>query len=53
MGAVPRRGLLLMVPVVYAVLGFIVMAIACGLCNLVARMVGGIEVELDASSSAG
>lgn len=39
-------GLSLALPVVYAVMGFVFTAIGCALYNLVARLVGGIEVEV-------
>ena len=37
----------LLLPILYGVLGFIFTAIACAIYNLVAGLVGGIEVELD------
>ena len=39
-------GFLILLPVIYGVLGFIFIAIACLLYNLVAGWVGGIEMEL-------
>ncbi len=41
-------GLALALPILYGIAGFIFAAIGCALYNLVARMVGGIEVQLDA-----
>lgn len=38
---------ILVLPVVYAVLGFVVVAISCLIYNLVAGWVGGIEVEVE------
>ena len=39
-------GFALVLPVMYGVLGFIFTAIGCAIYNLVAGLVGGIEVEL-------
>jgi hypothetical protein len=39
-------GFALLIPILYGVLGFIFTAIACAIYNLVAGLVGGIEVEL-------
>jgi hypothetical protein len=36
-------------PVIYAVLGYLGVALGCAIYNLVAGWVGGIEVELDQS----
>ncbi|MEO8089771.1 MAG: hypothetical protein ABI703_05705 [Gemmatimonadales bacterium] len=36
-------------PIIYGVVGFIFTAIGCAIYNFVAGLVGGIEVELDAS----
>jgi predicted Co/Zn/Cd cation transporter (cation efflux family) len=52
--AAPREagfgiGFALVLPILYGVMGFIVAAIGCALYNWVAGMVGGVEVELDAS----
>lgn len=43
-------GFAIMFPVLYAVLGFVTVAIGCALYNLVAGWVGGIEVELEPST---
>jgi hypothetical protein len=40
-------GLAIVIPVVYAVMGFIVTLIACALYNLVAGWVGGVQMELE------
>ncbi|MEA2723848.1 MAG: hypothetical protein QOH59_1619 [Gemmatimonadales bacterium] len=40
-------GFALAIPILYGVLGFITTAIGCAIYNLVAGLVGGIEVELD------
>lgn len=40
-------GLAILVPIIYAVLGFIFTALACAIYNFVARFVGGIEVEME------
>ena len=42
-------GFALALPIIYGVLGFIFTAIGCAIYNFVAGLVGGIEVELDAS----
>jgi hypothetical protein len=42
-------GLALAMPILYGIIGFIATAIACALYNFVAKLVGGIEVELDTS----
>ena len=44
-------GFALALPIIYGVLGFIFTAIGCAIYNFVAGLVGGIEVELDGSSS--
>jgi len=36
-----------LIPIIYAVLGWIITAIACALYNVAAGWVGGIEVELE------
>jgi hypothetical protein len=36
-----------LMPIVYAVLGFIFVAIGCLFYNLVAKYVGGIEIEIE------
>ncbi|NLA75799.1 MAG: hypothetical protein GX846_10090 [Deltaproteobacteria bacterium] len=38
---------MVIMPIFYAVLGFIFVAIACLIYNLVAGFVGGIEIELE------
>jgi hypothetical protein len=40
-------GVLIFIPVFYAIIGFIGTAIACAVYNWVAGKVGGIEVQLD------
>jgi hypothetical protein len=39
-------GFALVMPVLYGVLGFVFAAISCAIYNVVAGLVGGIEVEL-------
>ena len=39
-------GFALAIPILYGVLGFVFAAISCALYNVVAGLVGGIEVEL-------
>jgi Transmembrane domain of unknown function (DUF3566) len=39
-------GFALILPILYGVIGFILTAIGCAIYNLVAGLVGGIEVEL-------
>jgi hypothetical protein len=43
-------GFALLIPILYAVVGFIGTALACAIYNLVANWVGGIEVELETAS---
>lgn len=38
---------MIIMPIIYAVLGFIFVAIACLIYNLIARFMGGIEIELE------
>jgi hypothetical protein len=38
---------LIFMPIVYAVMGFVFVAIGCLFYNLVAKYVGGIEIELE------
>lgn len=40
-------GFAVVIPVVYAVMGFIMTLVGCWLYNVVAGWVGGIEMELD------
>ena len=40
-------GFALALPIIYGALGFIFTAIGCAIYNLVAGLVGGIEVELE------
>ena len=48
-GSSPFGGVwLLLLPILYGCLGFVVTAIAAAIYNLVARWIGGIEVELAA-----
>jgi hypothetical protein len=42
-------GFALALPIIYGLIGFIFTAIGCALYNWVAGMVGGVEVQLDAS----
>jgi hypothetical protein len=44
-------GLTIAMPILYGVIGFIGTAIACALYNFVAKLVGGIEVELDSRTA--
>ena len=46
-------GFALAVPIMYGVFGFIGTAIACALYNMVAKWVGGIEVETDGGVQGG
>jgi hypothetical protein len=46
-------GFALAMPILYGIIGFVATAIACALYNFVARLVGGIEIELDGSRSTG
>ncbi|MGC9972723.1 MAG: hypothetical protein ABSE56_19245 [Bryobacteraceae bacterium] len=39
--------LALLLPLLYAIVGFVFTAIGCWVYNLVAMMVGGIEIELE------
>jgi hypothetical protein len=43
-------GFAILVPVLYAVCGFIFTAVGCMLYNFVAGLVGGIEVQLDGTA---
>jgi hypothetical protein len=47
----PGAGFALLMPIIYAVLGFVFTAIGCAIYNFVAGLVGGIEVELDSRST--
>jgi hypothetical protein len=40
-------GFSLALPIIYGLIGFIGTAIGCAIYNFVAKLVGGIEVELD------
>jgi hypothetical protein len=44
--ASPFGLLIVLLPILYAVIGFILTAIGCWVYNLIASMVGGIEVEI-------
>lgn len=44
-------GFAFLVPIMYGVFGFIGTAIACALYNVVAKLVGGIEVEIDSGGT--
>ena len=52
-GSNPFGLLGLLVPLLYAIIGFIFTAIGCWVYNLVASMVGGIEIELEAKQGPG
>lgn len=39
--------MLILMPLLYAILGFIGTAIGCGIYNIVAGWVGGIEIEVE------
>ncbi|MHC4165608.1 MAG: hypothetical protein ACYSWQ_01480 [Planctomycetota bacterium] len=36
-----------LMPIIYAVLGFVFVAIGCLFYNLIAKLVGGIEIEIE------
>lgn len=38
---------MLFMPLIYAVLGFVFVAIGCLVYNLIAKLVGGIEIEIE------
>lgn len=38
---------LLIVPFLYAIIGFIITAIGCSIYNLITKWIGGIELEFD------
>jgi uncharacterized membrane protein (DUF485 family) len=38
--------LLIFVPILYGILGFVLTVVVCGIYNWVARRLGGIEIEL-------
>ncbi len=38
--------LLIFVPILYAILGFVLTVVVCGIYNWAARRMGGIEIEL-------
>lgn len=44
-------GLVLLMPILYGVFGYIFVAIGCAIYNFVAGYVGGIEVDLGESTS--
>jgi len=44
-GLMTGAGMFIM-PIIYAVFGFIFVAISCLVYNVIARMVGGVEIEL-------
>lgn len=46
-------GSLVVLPIIYGVLGFILGALTAWLYNLVARWTGGLELELDAQGQGG
>jgi uncharacterized membrane protein len=41
-----HQGMLIMIPFSYAIGAFLVSVVLCVVCNLVAKLVGGIEIEL-------
>lgn len=43
---------IIVVPIFYSVLGFILVALSCWIYNLVAGWVGGIEVEVEEENTA-
>lgn len=45
-GMIFGAGAIIIMPILYGVLGFVVMLISAALYNLAARLAGGIEVEL-------
>jgi hypothetical protein len=45
-------GLALALPILYGVFGFIFAALGCAIYNVVAGLVGGVEVELSQSQTA-
>ncbi|HEY8605612.1 MAG TPA: hypothetical protein VIM12_00695 [Noviherbaspirillum sp.] len=47
----PAAGMFLLFPVMYLVLGYLMVALACWLYNLVCRYVGGIEYEARSDES--
>jgi hypothetical protein len=49
----PGAGFVLLMPLLYGLLGFVFTAISCAVYNIVAGLVGGVEVELDDSAAAG
>ncbi|MGO9097067.1 MAG: hypothetical protein ACLQGV_17825 [Bryobacteraceae bacterium] len=51
--AIPIVLLMLLMPIGWAVLGFVSTAITCVIYNLIAPMVGGIKVELKAKQETG
>jgi hypothetical protein len=51
MGGAIGIGAVVIMPIFYGVLGFVVTAISAFLYNIVANMVGGIEIEVDAVAS--
>lgn len=46
-------GFALVMPVIYAALGYVFVAIGCAVYNFVARHLGGIEFELDGPGDLG
>jgi hypothetical protein len=52
MGGMMGIGSIIVLPIVYGVLGFILTAIAAFLYNIVAGVVGGIEIEVDTPPAA-
>ena len=51
-GAVFGLGMAVMMPVIYAVMGFIMGALGAFVYNLISKWVGGIEVELEPMNAA-
>jgi len=47
LGAMFGGVFMLFMPLIYAVLGFVFVAIGCLVYNLIAKLVGGIEIEIE------
>ena len=44
--------ILVIMPIVYGLIGFVMVALSAALYNLVAKYVGGVEIELNSEDSA-
>ena len=44
--------ILFILPIAYGIIGFVMVALSAALYNLVARYVGGVEIELNSEDSA-